>query len=288
MDALVERQPPRIPLTTLLCALAVVVALARPATAETAAGDADGASAEAEVARLKAYSADLLKEIEALRADLARSETARKAAEASAASAGASARSKSEQEAFAKDEYRRTKELDEARSANEAAKAEQARVEARVGELEKENARLKSAVAAGDAERVKLETVKTALAEREQALAELTARGDKLAEATRKAGEAEDELKRQRAIAAEREKEIAALRSDLERGAAKAERPAAMAPKPPPEPVAEEPIAEKKEKGATSLSRDDAAIAIAAQKEEIVKLMARVAELKARCPVVPK
>jgi colicin import membrane protein len=273
-----SRSDPRRWFATLACALALMLAGVGGACAESATDDAPAGRSELE--RLRDYSGELLKEIETLRADLARSESARKAAEASLASISAAQKdARATQETFAKDEYRRVKELDEARSALEAAKADQAKLAARVAELEKE--------------RVKVDSLKSEVADRERALsdlvaerdrdakriAELTSQNEKRVDAERRMAEAEAEAKREHAAVAEREKEIAALKADRERPAAK---PAPDEAKPRVDAVTEKAAERPADKRPGTLSSDDAAVAIAAQKQEIVKLMERVAELTAR------
>src|ERR1051326_4988042 len=144
----------------LLAARALAVGLAFVTLgAPVAAEEANGNPAKAEVDRLRAYGDDLLRQLEAMRADLAASEKARKETEELLRSMTQRLREQlaEKQSNYAKETVRREKEVTTTRQELDSAKAEEARQAARAAELEKNVGALRDTLARGDAERKKLE-----------------------------------------------------------------------------------------------------------------------------------
>ena len=204
----------------LICVLATLLA-AQPAHAQAPATEADALRGEFQ--RLRAYSAELLRQVETLRADLAASEKARKQTDAVLESVTKRLREQldEKQTNYAKETVRREKEVSTTRQELDSAKVQEARQTARAAELEKAVGELRTAVVRREEERKKLEgeiadlsrardeatrSQASKVAERDQAAKQLA---DRLAAV-------EQERKSRAAELEEQQKQLAAARQDLD------------------------------------------------------------------------
>ncbi len=142
-------------------ALLVAVAFATPTVARAEGEPSTAASSDDELSRLRAHGADLLRQIEALRLELATSEKARKDAQDLLDSMSRRLREAlaAQQASYAMETRRREQEIATTRRELDSAKADEARQAARSADLEKTVAELRRAIEQREADRHKLESL---------------------------------------------------------------------------------------------------------------------------------